>query len=217
MFDRVRVEETSESKYGGTMRPIPLLVFIVTALLGLSALAGDNADHKIAVHVAPHAGRNCSSGIPDISTCKDIDYTYDSCTDIDVFPIIYDLYGVTGVQLGLTWPTSWGSCAFTACGFHYVIGEIVNPGDGFAGTWHDCQHIRQVIVGFGWLGPMSGGLICPTENPYTGLLGTSDCDFEEDPPAQVFCAGACGEAGDDPCGGGFSEDKTWGGIKAMFR
>jgi hypothetical protein len=207
----------AEHKDGGVMRKLTLLAFVMTALTAASALAGSNADHKVAIHVALHDGRNCNSGLPDIRSCKDIDYTYDGCMDVDVFPIFYDLAGVRGIQIGLTWPASWGSCAFTACGFDYIIGEIVNPEDGFAGTWAECQYVRQVIAGYGWLGPSSGGFICPVPNRITGRIGVADCDFVEDPPAEIYCGGACGKRGDDPCGGGFSEDKTWGNIKAMFR
>lgn len=194
-----------------------LLALAITALIAATVLAGSNANHKVAIHVALHESRDCNSGLPDIRSCKDIAYNFDGCADVDVFPIFYDLAGVTGIQLGLRWPTSWGSCAFTPCGFEFIIGGIVNPDDGFAGTWSECQYVSQVVTGYGWLGPLSDGAICPVPNLTTGLIGVSDCDFAEDAPAEIYCGGACGRKGDDPCGGGFSEEKTWGNIKAIFR
>jgi hypothetical protein len=199
------------------MIKLALPAFVMTLLIAASAIAGSNADHKVAIHVALHESRTCNSGLPDLRSCKDIAYTFDGCTDVDVFPIFYDLAGVTAIQLGLSWPVSWGSCAFTACGFDFVIGEIVDPEDGMAGTWNDCRYVSRVIVGYGWLGPLSAGIVCPVPNRTTGRIGVTDCDYSEDEPAGIYCGGACGKMGDDPCGGDFSEDKTWGNIKAMFR
>ena len=206
-----------DHKDGGIMRSPGFIIFFIAVLSSLPVRAGSNADHKVAIHIAPHDARNCNSGLPDIRSCRDIDYTHDGCMDVDAFPVFYDLSGVTAVQIGLSWPESWGSCAFTPCGFDLVIGEIVNPQDGFAGTWDECRDMWLAIAGYAWLGPTSGGLICPAPNPITGLIGVADCTYLEDPPSAVFCAGACGQRGDDPCGGGVSENKTWGNIKAMFR
>ena len=195
------------------MRKPALLAWLVLAMLAASALA--NSDCKMALHVVRHSNMNCN-GLPRIETCLDIKHTYDACDDVDVFPVVYDVYGITNVIVGLTWPDSWGSCAFTPCGFDLIISDIVRPGDWFSGVWTECQYVRSAVVGFGWLAPTSSGQICPVPDP-NGNLGVSDCEFVEFDFAAVFCAGVCGREGQNPCGGGVSEDKTWGAIKSMYR
>jgi hypothetical protein len=60
-------------------------------------------------------------------------------------------------------------------------------------------------------------MVCPVPNPTTGLIGASDCNYIEDPPMCVFCAGIGGFIGDDPCEPTGTESATWGGIKSMFK
>ena len=196
------------------MRNFPIIAGIAVVLLAASSFAG--SDCKIAVHVLPHATTSCNR-LPDVPSCMDGSHTYDGCDDIDAFPVVYDIYGVTGVAFGLTWPDDWGSCAFTPCGFDLIIsGEIVNPGDSFSGTWHECQYMNSLVAGVGWLLPTSPGRICPSPY-YEGRTGVTDCDFVEHDVSVVYCAAACGAEGDDPCGGGISLEKTWGSIKSMYR
>ena len=190
---------------------------ICAVLTATAPAAHAGSNHKIAIHVLSHERRTCDSGLPRIQTCKDIQYTYDACTDIDVFPIFFDLSGVTGIEVGLMWPGSWGSCAFTPCGFDFVIGTIEQPGDAMAGTWYQCRHDLCVVAGYGWLAPSSGGEICPVPSAVTDFMGVTDCDFVQYPPAAYYCAGACGTGGENPCGGGISEGKSWGAIKSMFK
>ena len=40
---------------------------------------------------------------------------------------------------------------------------------------------------------------------------------DKEAPSATFCAGVCGEPGDDPCGTVHVVPTTWGNIKAMFR
>lgn len=213
MFSKVALEAKLTHKDGDPMRKSALPACLLLILLAAQATAG--ANHKIAVHVLPHANRNCNS-LPGIQGCNDIKYTHDGCGDVDVFPVAYDLSGVTAVEVGLTWPDSWGSCAFTPCGFDLLMSEIVYPGDWLSGAWTECQYVRAVVVGFGWLAPTSGGRICPSPNPL-GFMGVTDCEFIQLEFAAAYCAGVCGMDGENPCGGGVSEDKTWGSIKSMYR
>lgn len=195
------------------MAKAALLAWLMTGLLVVSAFG--SSDHKIAVHVLPHSNTNCN-GLPRIYGCKDIQYTYDGCDDVDVFPVVYDVGGITGIDVGLSWPASWGSCAFTPCGFDLMIHDIVHPGDWVTGTWVECQSMTTAVVGFGWLAPNSGGEICPSPNTM-GFMGVTDCDYTQYEASATFCAGVCGTDGEDPCGGGVSEAKTWGSIKSMYR
>jgi len=213
LFSKVPVEATLVHKDGDKMIRAAVLACLISAMLATSALA--NSGCKVALHVERHRNMSCS-GLPGIETCDAINHTYSGCDDIDVFPVFYDIYGITGAMVGLTWPDSWGSCAFTPCGFDFLISDIVHPGDSFAGTWTACQYIRSAVVGFGWLAPSSGGRICPIADP-SGFMGVTDCEFVQFEPVAVFCAGACGTDGDNPCGGGVSEEKTWGSIKSMYR
>ena len=213
MFGRVPSEAILTHKDGDTMKNVVLLICLAALAVAAPALA--NPDNKMAVHVARHTSVNCS-GLPVVRTCADIKHTYDGCGDIDVFPVVYDIYGITSIQVGLTWPDSWGSCAFTPCGFDLTIGGMAFPGDHFTGAWSECHYISSHIVGVGWLASSSGGIICPVPDPL-GVLGVTDCEFIQHQASAIFCAGACGASGDDPCGGGVSEEKTWGAIKSMYR
>lgn len=79
------------------------------------------------------------------------------------------------------------------------------------------QYVQTVVAGYGWLLAGTPGKICIAVNPVTEFVGTSNCDFVEDSPLVTFCAGACGEIGDDPCSPTRTVPTTWGGIKAMFK
>jgi hypothetical protein len=208
------VNEGFRHKDGVLMRKLVSFAFI--AVMMFTASASSSSDCKIAIHVQPHANPSCNR-LPTLDGCLDIEHTYTGCEDVDVFPVVYDISGLTGIEVGITWPDSWGSCAFRPCGFDLLIhGEITNPGDYLAGTWTECQYVNSVVAGYGWLAPTSAGRVCPFSSP-TGFMGVTDCGYTKHEASAVFCAGVCGAEGDNPCGGGISEDKTWGSIKSMYR
>jgi hypothetical protein len=188
----------------------------LTMLLGTYAFAGMNADHKIAVHVEDHASRTCTKSFPVIAGCADIVFQL-AGPDADCFPVFFDLVGFTGLQHGLDWPGMY-TCSYTKCAGDFTIGDIISPGDGVAYTWSTCQYVPVIVVGFGWI--YDYGVVCPVPNPTTGLIGTADCNYVEDAPMCIFCAGIGGFIGDDPCvpcDPTAIEASTWGGIKSMFR
>jgi hypothetical protein len=193
-------------------------VLALALVLTASAYGGANEGHTVAIHVISHGSTTCTKGFPAIDDCEDVVYEYESCDDIDVFPVFLDLSGVTGIQYGLTWPSAWGSCAYTACVGDFTIGDIEDPGDGIAHSWSECQNVSIVVAGYGWLSPSGSGLVCPTLNPRTYKIGTSDCDFVEDSAYETYCAGVCGGDGEDPCPYPTGRNpSTWGKIKRMFR
>ena len=193
-----------------------LAIALALMLVCSVAFAGMNAEHKVAVHVMAYnstMGCTAKQGFPAITGCADIVTTLGS-PDSHCFPVFFDLVGVTGVQHGLTWPGAY-TCVYTKCAGNYTIGDIVSTGDGIAYTWGTCQYVTVVVCGFGWI--YDWGMVCPSPNPQTGLLGTADCNFVEDAPQCVFCAGIGGFVGDDPCEPTATEASTWGGIKSMFK
>jgi len=217
LFGTVPVRRRPGHKDGVLMMRILLFAFLVSVIVAaMAACASAGSDHKIAVHVLPHSGRTCGS-LPEVPGCMDINHTLAGCGDVDVYPVVYDISGITGIEVGLTWPEAWGSCAFTPCGIDFVISEIKWPGDGISGTWQECQNDRSIVIGFGWLAPTSAGLICPSPLRTTGFIGVADCGYATYPPSAMFCAGVCSAEGDDPCGARVSEDRTWGSIKSMYR
>jgi hypothetical protein len=197
---------------------ILLILMVLSALVPFAlAHAGNNVNHKVAVHVMPHASRSCSKGFPAIDDCDDIVYEYEGCGDIDVFPVFFGLTEVTAVQYSLTWPAAWGTCLFTACAGDLTMGGISDSGDWTSHAWTECQHVSVVVPGFGWLAVSGPGLVCPHLNLLYRTL-TTDCSFREDVPYESYCAGICGEEGENPCGYPTAADEsTWGSIKAMFR
>jgi uncharacterized repeat protein (TIGR01451 family) len=183
----------------GTWRAI-----ICVALLFLAALhtntasAGNNRNAKVAVHVLPHDDlRTCSHNFPEISDCHDISTTSGGCGGIDVFPVFFDIDEYLGVQYGLSWPAS-GSCAFTTCSDLH-IGDITQAGDGISQVWFACKVASAVIPGFGWIDCPEPARVCVIPHPETGYIDILDCNDDLDQPVAVFCAGVCGETGDDPC------------------
>jgi len=217
LFGKVPVKQRPRHKDGVLMTRPLLFAFLLSVMVAaLAACASAGSDHKIAIHVLPHSSRACGN-LPEVPGCVDINHTLAGCGDVDVYPVIYDISGITGIEIGLTWPEAWGSCAFTPCGMDFTISEIHWPGDGISGTWLECQTTRSIVIGFGWLAPTSAGLICPSPHRISGFIGVTDCSYAEFGPSAVFCAGVCGAEGDDPCGGPSSEGKTWGSIKSMYR
>jgi uncharacterized repeat protein (TIGR01451 family) len=173
---------------------------------------------KAAVHVLEWGGGCCDEGLPLIEGCEDIVTTYEGCGEIYIFPVFYDLTELAGIQYGLTWPQTWGSCTFTRCAGDFSLGGIVNPGDGVSFAWEECQAVSVVVTGYGLLTANSPGEIRIVANPSTALITATDCDFIDVPPAQTFYAGVCGIEGQDPCGGTVrAVPTTWGQIKAMFK
>jgi hypothetical protein len=192
----------------------------VTVVTASTTVCGQPRDPpwKAAVHILEAGGGSCQEGLPLIETCEDIVTTYEGCGEVNIFPVFYDLTEVAGIQHGLTWPESWGSCTFTQCAGDLTLGEIVNPGDGISCKWEECQDVSVVVTGYGSLSAISPGEIRIVPNPSSSLISTTDCHFIDSPPAQTFYAGACGVDGENPCGGTVGTvPKTWGQIKSMFR
>jgi uncharacterized repeat protein (TIGR01451 family) len=179
-----------------------LVVTALVAAFSQTTLAGSNPTHKIAVHVMPH-GATCK-GLPSFETCSDIQTTYPGLGDIDVVPVFFDLVEFTVVEFGLTWPTEWGTMAYTRCAGDMAVGEIVEPGGGTATVWTTCQQAWSVAHGHGWLTASVPGTVTAVANPATGDYGTVDCDLggldPYDPPLVVLAARVGGGLGDDPCG-----------------
>ena len=188
------------------MRKATALAVISSAMLAAAAgsvvLAGPNANHKIAVHVASH-GVSCKS-LPTFTDCSEIVTTYAGTGDIDVIPVFYDLAGVTVLEYGLTWPAEWGTCAYTQCWGELTVGTIVYPGDGIATTTPLCDYSWSISAGVGWLAATGPGDVSIVPDPPTEDMGAVDCNPNErlrvhDWPACTFPARVGGGSGDDPC------------------
>jgi len=167
--------------------------------------------------VMAHASkRSCSSGLPSVIWCNDLKTT-EASSDVDCFPVFYDLSEYKGCEFGLTWPGTY-TCTFTSCS-DLVIGDIVNPGDGIAHTWTACQGDRVAIPGWARIYEPAGGRICVIPAPGKSEIYVLDCGQQLDSPDEApSCAGIAGRQGDNPCGGDAppTEDGTWGEIKTLF-
>ncbi len=187
--------------------------FLAAGLWTLAYAGGNNPGAKVAVHVLDHSTRSCTKNFPVIEGCQDI-VTTNAGTNVDFFPVFFDLTEYTGVEYGLTWEGS--TCAFTSCS-DLVIGSIVNPGDAISHTWFDCHSDPVCIPGFGWI--YSYGTICVVPHAQMGGPNVSDCQDPKQLNVTVgsACAGTNGQEGDDPCGQVATEQTTWSAIKGMFR
>jgi len=198
------------------MKTVSVICLLLTMLAGSLAVAGNNSNVAVSVHVTAHASkRSCSSGLPSIDRCDDVKTT-ESSADVDCFPVFYELSEYLGCQYGLTWPGTY-TCTFTSCS-DLVIGEIVNPGDGIAHTWTSCQSGRTAIPGWFRIYEPAGGKVCVVPDPDAGDIYVLDCAEGLDAPFETpACAGIAGRPGDDPCGDQPpTQEGTWGEIKTMF-
>jgi hypothetical protein len=184
---------------------------------GGPAVAGSNFLVRATVHVTAYsAKRDCSSGIPAVNGCSELETT-EAATDVDCFPVFYDMSEYKGCEYGLTWPGTY-TCTFTSCS-DLLIGDVVDPGDGVSHVWFSCESRRLMIPGWARIYEPGGGRVCLTGHPQTGIINVLDCGGELDSPESApSCAGIGGRAGDDPCGGDSPprQEETWGEIKTMF-
>jgi hypothetical protein len=201
------------------MRITVLILALLVSVPSAEAFGGQNPTAKVAVHVMSHESRGCSKNMPAISDCEDIVTTYSGCDDVDFFVVFYDLEAYTGFNYSVSWPAEWSSCSFTSCS-EFMIGGIVEPGDGIAQTWSDCDSSGVCIAGFGWIGGIeTSGYI--SVGPFPGFgIDISDCEFEIDTTMVECRAGVCGATGDDPCAGGDGGREgggTEGGIRGYYK
>jgi hypothetical protein len=198
------------------MKKVLVLAIALTFALSVTALAGDNPLIKLGLHTKAHP-TSCTKNYPTFPTCASIITTTELC-EFDVMPVFFDLAEITVVEFGLTWPEEWGTMSWVRCKGTIAVGGILNPGDGTAISWSTCQYVWSMAPGYGWLIATGPGMICPIPYYATGDYGVVDCisPVEYDRPMCVFCAGACGATGDDPCLPTAVEPSTWGSIKSMF-
>jgi hypothetical protein len=154
-----------------------------------------------------------------LEVCRDIQYMTDS-TDVDAFPVFFDLAEYRGLEYGLTWPGS-NTCVFTSCS-DLSIGGITEPGDGISQSWFHCRFGPIAAGGWAWIQADGPGEICVVVHPLTYQITVGDCQYHPraDHPEDddVYCAGVGGVEVDNPCGYPTNvEPTTWGGIKAMYR
>jgi uncharacterized repeat protein (TIGR01451 family) len=173
-----------------------------------------NPDAKVAVHVMDHASRTCTKDFPVITQCGEIVYEIPG-SDVDAFPVFFDLIEYQGFDYGFHWPGTY-SCAFTSCS-DLTIGAIVNPGDGISHAWSVCRPGPTAIPGWGWILEPGPALVCVIEHPTTQTINIGDCLGEIGQPLCSFCAGIAGAHGDRPCAPINIESTKWGAIKAMYK
>ena len=193
-----------------------LVVVALVLILGAAAFAGMNQMGKVAVHVKAH-GTSCGQGYPTFTKCTQIVFTWPSTGDVDVIPVVYELYAYTEIKLTLWWPPEWGTMSWVRCKGDASVGTFHNPYDYVDIHWTACQPGWSVAPGYGWLHAATPGMVCPL-HPCAAV----DCAPPPGPYTDWLCAGSCcgigGMVGDDPCrGASATGQSTWGQIKAMFK
>ena len=172
---------------------------------------------KVAVHMLEHnSHRTCSTGLPAIATCHDIQTTSDAMS-IDAFPVFFDFDQYLGVEYGLAWcdSTPCEDALFTSCS-DLAIGTIEHSGDGISQTWLGCK-TPPAVPGWAWIYATGPSHICVVPHPISQGVFVLDCAENVGTPIVNFCAGIGGQVGDDPCQPTDVRPTTWGAIKAMFR
>jgi hypothetical protein len=195
-----------------------LLAIALAVVVSCPALAGNNQDVKVGIHVLPHdPERGCFLNFPVIDDPSDIIFTYDGCgEEVDFFPIFFDLAECKGVEYAVVWPGSQ-TCTFTICSYTH-IGQLINSGDWIAQCWRSCQTGYAIIPGWGEVTMDQPGYVCLAEVEATGRIAILDCDLAIDVPVANFCAGVCGKIGENPLyADQATVQTTWGEIKTLFR
>ncbi len=173
-------------------------ICVLTIFTATAASAGLNPDAKAAVHVLAHdVSRSCSKNFPEIQWCEEIITTFGGCTDVDIFPVFFDLVEYQGIEYGITWP-GFETCVFTSCSDLH-IGQLVNSGDGISHAWYVCHTDEVVVAGWGWISAVDYGSICLVDHPAAGGMNVGACSGELDQVTASYCAGVCGQVGDSPC------------------
>jgi hypothetical protein len=203
------------------MKKVFVIAIALTLALSAVALAGANADFKLATHVRLH---NAKTGCAvTITGCGDI-VTTNNDGSVDAFAVGFDLTEYKGVAYGLCWDATISSGTFTSCSdlviTSFDIAGYMPSGGGAAHTWYDCQYSNVAVAGFVWVYVYGPGMICPCDHPDPDILGgiqALDCNENLDyPPRCVFCAGVGGYVGDDPCDPTATAPSTWSEIKGLF-
>jgi len=199
------------------MKEILIVGAVLMLILSGLAVAGNNPDVKVGIHVLPHdPERGCYLNFPVVDDPGDIVFTYDGCEEVDFFPIFFDLSECKCVHYGVVWPGSQ-TCTFTICSYSH-IGNLVHSGDWIAQCWHSCRNSYAVIPGWGEVTMDHYGLVCMAPEPNSGEILILDCDGELDSPIANFCAGVCGRDGENPLyADQATVSSTWGEIKSLFR
>lgn len=193
------------------MKTISIVALALTLALSAVALAGNNPQAKVAVHVREH---NAKAGCTlTIATCSDI-ITTEPGFSVDAFPVFFDLNEYLGCEYGLCWPAWVYSAAFTNCA-DLVIGAIAWPGEGASHTWLGCQ-TGACVPSFLWLYADYAGFIYPCPHPVSSVVNVLDCAEGVDTPIAWLGAGVYGMIGDDPCQPVGTSPGTWGSIKGIF-
>jgi hypothetical protein len=176
-----------------------LFAFLAVAVLTSVAMAGNNPEPKVAVHVRPHWAKQSCTNLPYITRCEDILFTEPGC-NIDAFPVFFNLTEYLGFEYGMCWdpPGCLSSCSFTNCA-DLVIGDIKFSGDGISQTWFNCIYAWAGVPGWGWFYAYCPARICVCPHPASGHIYVLDCQDGLDEPIANFCGGVCGALGDDPC------------------
>jgi len=196
------------------------LVAILVMSLVSSCFAGHTNSKispgaKMTLHLDDYQKKRKCETLPTFASWGDIQRRKNiaELSDFDVVVVVFDYgTGITGVEYGLTWPGAWLSAITTPCG-EFQIGDIADPGDGIAITWSTCVSGDFYFpVAWSVLSPSGTGHITLVENPVTGFMGVTDCDFVEDYADTAYNA-AINVAPDSV----YAEPTTWGSIKAMFK
>jgi hypothetical protein len=193
-------------------------------VLGICAVAFAGANLGIAkgaIHVRPHSSKLGCTLSPAITGCADI-VLIEAGSDIDAFPVFYDLVEYQGIEYGVTWPSWAYSAGFNNCS-DFVIGEITEPDSGASHAWTVCQNASVAVPSYLWLFADGPGQICLTGHPEHGSAFIVDCSLQKDVLIGWGCAGVYGGAS-DPASGNACDDlpqaatvpATWSQIKSLF-
>ncbi|HET9233739.1 MAG TPA: hypothetical protein VFP10_06345 [Candidatus Eisenbacteria bacterium] len=206
----------------------------LSALTATGALAGDNSNARLALHVATRTSKNlCTVNLP--SSCND----YSTSTSSSGFYTIYltiagydDTIGVAGAQFGVSYDNmngvgadiwGWKSCS----DFEFREDNWPASGTGNLITWDwggNCQRNDGVPLTAGAFDVTvySGDVFSLTPRPVDGMVKVAGCDLVETDitdavPSRLGQVGFGTTGGYNPClGPSPVHPRTWGSIKALY-
>ena len=206
----------------------------LSALTATGALAGDNNNAALALHVATRASKNmCTINLP--ASCNDFSTSSSSSGFYTVYVTVSgydDTVGVAGAQFGVDYDNvtgvgadvwTWRSCS----DFEFAEDNWPAAGTGNLITWDyqgNCQRNDggPLTAGAFDVTVYSGDVFSLTPRPVDGMVKVAGCDLVEVDitdavPSRLGQVGFGTSGGYNPClGPAPVHPRTWGSIKALY-
>jgi len=210
-----------------------LIAACVIAGLASAAMAGENSNAKILLHVtAPIATHPCTRVPADCRTAVVSGVVGNYYYAFVCVANHSDSVGVAGLQFGIDYNGNTGAgvdvIEWRTCGdLEFSSPEWPNANSGNLITWVPETHCRigptMFAAGYFYIGVYTADRLAIIPRPVDGWAKVADCNAKEDnltdkSPSALGYADFGTGSGYNPCGTIVPvQEATWSGVKALFR